>query len=96
MTKTKRIKELKAAVATGLLSPEDVEFCKESIAKLEKQLEAERQRVHIFLMKCSENSLKRKEAYENRKMIKAGERESYRQRKIRLNRERRHSLMNKS
>lgn len=30
--------------------------------------------------------------YENRKLIKAGERESYRQRKIRLNRERRQAL----
>lgn len=57
-----------------------------------KQLKAEEQRIHIFLIKCSENSLKRKEAYENRKLIKAGERESCRQRKIRLNKERRDSL----
>lgn len=95
MTKTKRIKELKATIATGLLSSEDVEFCKESIAKLEKQLEAEKKRIQIFLVKSSENSIKRKEAYENRKLIKAGERESCRQRKIRLNKERRNSL-NKS
>lgn len=95
MTKTKRIKELKAAIATGLLSSEDIEFYKESIAKLEKQLEAEKKRIQIFLVKSSENSIKRKEAYENRKLIKAGERESCRQRKIRLNKERRNSL-NKS
>lgn len=37
---------------------------------------------------------KRKESYGNRKLIKAGERESYRQRKIRLNKERRESLHN--
>lgn len=35
-----------------------------------------------------------KESYNNRKLIKAGERESYRQRKIRLNKERRESLHN--
>lgn len=87
MTKTKRIKELKAAISTGQLSLEETEYCEEAIAKLEKQLKAERQRVQIFLVKCSENSLKRKEAYENRKLIKAGERESCRQRKIRLNKE---------
>lgn len=95
MTKTKRIEKLKAIISTGILSLEDTEYCKEAIAKLEKQLKAEEQRIHIFLVKCSENSLKRKEAYENRKLIKAGERESYRQRKIRLNKERRNSL-NKS
>lgn len=38
------------------------------------------------------NRKKRETAYENRKLIKAGERESYRQRKIRLNRERRQAL----
>ena len=95
MTKIKRIEKLKAIISTGILSLEDTEYCKEAIAKLEKQLKAEEQRIHIFLVKCSENSLKRKEAYENRKLIKAGERESYRQRKIRLNKERRNSL-NKS
>ena len=92
MTKTKRIKLLKAAISIGLLSIIDIKYCEKEIAELEKQLKAEEQRIHIFLMKCSENSLKRKEAYENRKLIKAGERESCRQRKIRLNKERRDSL----
>lgn len=96
MTKTKRIKQLKAAISTGLLSIIDTKYCEKEIAKLEKQLKAEKQRVHIFLIKCSENSLKRKEAYENRKLIKAGERESCRQRKIRLNKERKESLVNNS
>lgn len=96
MTKTKRIKQLKAAISTGLLSIIDTKYCEKEIAKLEKQLKAEEQRIHIFLMKCSENSLKRKEAYENRKLIKAGERESYRQRKLRLNKERKESLVNNS
>lgn len=96
MTKTKRIKQLKAAISTGLLSIIDTKYCEKEIAKLEKQLKAEEQRIHIFLIKCSENSLKRKEAYENRKLIKAGERESYRQRKLRLNKERKESLVNNS
>ena len=96
MTKTKRIKQLKAAISTGLLSIIDIKYCEKEIAKLEKQLKAEEQRIHIFLIKCSENSLKRKEAYENRKLIKAGERESYRQRKLRLNKERKESLVNNS
>lgn len=38
------------------------------------------------------NRKKRETAYENRKLIKAGNRESCRQRKIRLNRERRQAL----
>lgn len=96
MIKTKRIKQLKAAISTGLLSIIDIKYCEKEIAKLEKQLKAEEQRIHIFLIKCSENSLKRKEAYENRKLIKAGERESYRQRKLRLNKERKESLVNNS
>lgn len=96
MTKTKRIKQLKAAISTGLLSIIDTKYCEKEIAKLEKQLKAEEQRIHIFLIKCSENSLKRKEAYEDRKLIKAGERESYRQRKLRLNKERKESLVNNS
>ena len=38
------------------------------------------------------NRKKRETAYENRRLIKAGKRESCRQRKIRLNRERRQVL----
>lgn len=45
-------------------------------------------------IRLEQNTNKRKESYSNRKLIKAGERESYRQRKIRLNRERRESLHN--
>lgn len=48
MTKTKRIKQLKAAISTGLLSIIDTKYCEKEIAKLEKQLKAEEQRIHIF------------------------------------------------
>lgn len=51
-----------------------------------------KKRVTNYLILTSINRKKRETAYENRKLIKAGERESYRQRKIRLNRERRQAL----
>lgn len=52
-----------------------------------------KRRVTNFLILTSINRKKRETAYENRKLIKAGERESCRQRKkIRLNRERRQAL----
>jgi hypothetical protein len=65
---------------------------KRKITKLEAYLKKERQRVTNFLILTSINRKKRETAYENRKLIKAGERESCRQRKIRLNRERRQAL----
>lgn len=55
-------------------------------------MKAEEKRVSRYLILISQNTNKRKESYGNRKLIKAGERESYRQRKIRLNKERRESL----
>lgn len=62
------------------------------IAKLEAYLKKEHQRVTNYLILTSINRKKRETAYENRKLIKAGNRESCRQRKIRLNRERRQAL----
>ena len=62
------------------------------IAKLEAYLKKERQRITNYLILTSMNRKKREIAYENRKLIKAGNRESCRQRKIRLNRERRQAL----
>lgn len=83
-TKTKRIKALKEFI--------ELEKLNEEIAKLEAYLKKEHQRVTNYLILTSINRKKRETAYENRKLIKAGERESYRQRKIRLNRERRQAL----
>lgn len=86
MSKTKRIKALKEFIELEKLNKN------EEIAKLEAYLKKEHQRVTNYLILTSINRKKRETAYENRKLIKAGERESYRQRKIRLNRERRQAL----
>lgn len=95
-TKTKRIKALKEFIELETLHKEPVQEyidqAKEEIAKLEAYLKKEHQRVTNFLILTSMNRKKRETAYENRKLIKAGNRESCRQRKIRLNRERRQAL----
>mgnify|MGYP004432450229 CR=1 FL=1 len=95
-TKTKRIKALKEFIELETLHKEPVQeyidWAKEGIAKLEAYLKKEHQRVTNFLILTSMNRKKRETAYENRKLIKAGNRESCRQRKIRLNRERRQAL----
>lgn len=95
-TKTKRIKALKEFIELETLHKEPVQeyidWAKEVIAKLEAYLKKEHQRVTNFLILTSMNRKKRETAYENRKLIKAGNRESCRQRKIRLNRERRQAL----
>lgn len=87
MSKTKRIKALKEFIELEKLNKnpvqEYIDWAEEEIAKLEKYLKKEHQRVTNFLILTS---------YENRKLIKAGSRESCRQRKIRLNRERRQAL----
>lgn len=103
MSKTKRIKALKEFIELEKLNKnpvqeyidwaqEYIDWAKEEIAKLEAYLKKEHQRVTNYLILTSINRKKRETAYENRKLIKAGERESYRQRKIRLNRERRQAL----
>lgn len=96
-TKTKRIKALKEFIELEKLNKnpvvqEYIDWAEEEIAKLETYLKKERQRVTNFLILTSMNRKKRETAYENRKLIKAGNRESCRQRKIRLNRERRQAL----
>lgn len=94
MSKTKRIKALKEFIELEKLNKnpvqEYIDWAEEEIAKFEAYLE--HQRVTNYLILTSINRKKRETAYENRKLIKAGERESYRQRKIRLNRERRQAL----
>lgn len=98
MSKTKRIKVLEEFIKLEKLekNPEQdyIEICEESANKLKKELKAEENRVSRYHILISQNTNKRKESYNNRKLIKAGERESYRQRKIRLNKERRESLHN--
>lgn len=95
-TKTKRIKALKEFIELEKLNKEPVQeyidWAEEAIAKLEAYLKKEYQRVTNYLILTSINRKKRETAYENRKLIKAGNRESCRQRKIRLNRERRQAL----
>ena len=89
-TKTKRIKALKEFIELEKLNKEPVQeyidWAEEEIAKLETYLKKERQRVTNFLILTSMNRKKRETAYENRTLIKASNRESCRQSKIRLNR----------
>lgn len=98
MSKTKRIKVLEEFIKLEKLEKNPrqdyIEICEESANKLKKELKAEENRVSRYLILISQNTNKRKESYNNRKLIKAGKRESYRQRKIRLNKERRESLHN--
>ena len=96
MSKTKRIRVLKELIELEKCKKEPVQeyidWAEEEITKLEAYLKKERQRVTNFLILTSMNRKKRETAYENRKLIKASNRESCRQRKIRLNRERRQAL----
>lgn len=98
MSKTKRIKVLEEFIKLEKLEKNPkkdyIEVCEESANKLKKELKAEENRVSRYLILISQNTNKRKESYNNRKLIKADERESYCQRKIRLNKERRESLHN--
>lgn len=98
MSKTKRIKVLEEFIRLEKLeknSRQDyIVVCEEAANKLKNELKTEEKRVSRYLILISQNTNKRKESYNNRKLIKAGERESYRQRKIRLNKERRESLHN--
>lgn len=98
MSKTKRIKALEEFIKLEKLEKNPrkdyIEIREEAANKLKKELKAEEKRVSRYLTLISQNTNKRKESYNNRKLIKAGERESYRQRKIRLNKERRESLHN--
>ena len=96
MSKTKRIKALKEFIELEKLNKnpvqEYIDWAEEEITKLKVYLKKERQRVTNFLILTSMNRKKLETAYENRRLIKAGKRESCRQRKIRLNRERRQVL----
>ena len=80
--------------AANKLKNELKAVCEEVANEHKNELKTEEKRVSRYLTLISQNTNKRKESYSNRKLIKAGERESYRQRKIRLNKERRESLHN--
>lgn len=79
-TKTKRIKALKEFIELEKLNKnpvqEYIDWAEEEIAKLETYLKKERQRVTNFLILTSMNRKKRETAYENRKLIKASNREA--------------------
>lgn len=76
MTKAKRIKKLEESGVLGY---------KEEVDKLKQELKLEERRMEHYLILLTANKCKREQSYINRKQIKIGERESYRQRKIRLN-----------
>lgn len=96
MSKAKRIKLLKEFIELEKKEKEPnqkyIDWANEEITKLENYLKRERQRVMVYLTVITVNDKKRKTAYINRELIKAGVRESYRQRKRRLNKERRNAL----
>lgn len=96
MSKTKRIKLLEEFIELEKKEKEPkqeyIDWANEEIIKLKNALKKEAQRISIFLNEHTLNKKKRETAYKNRKLIKAGVRESCRQRKIRLNKERRIAL----
>lgn len=98
MSKTKRIKQLEGFIEleSKEVNPnkEYIAICQEAVDKLKQELEIEERRVNHYLILLTANKRKREQSYINRKQVKAGEHESYRQRKIRLNKERRESVRN--
>lgn len=67
----------------------------ERIAAYEARVKTNLAKEAIYLQIIQENKLRREQSYENRTAIKAGTRESYRQRKRRLNKERRLAMKSK-
>ena len=65
------------------------------IAVYEARVKTNLAKEAIYLQIIQENKLRREQSYENRTAIKAGTRESYRQRKRRLNKERRLAMKSK-
>lgn len=96
MSKTKRIKQLEGFIELESkevnTNKEYIAICQEAADKLKQELKIEERRVNHYLILLTANKRKREQSYINRKQVKAGERESYRQRKIQLNKERRENL----
>lgn len=96
MSKTKRIKLLEEFIELEKKEKEPkqeyIVWANEEITKLKDALKKEAQRVKVYLLSITLNEQKRETAHTNRRLIKVDVRESYRQRKIRLNKERRIAL----
>lgn len=84
-----------ARIRKNLYQRYEKEEAKERIAAYKARVEANLAREAIYLQIIQENKLRREQSYENRTAIKAGTRESYRQRKRRLNKERRLAMKSK-
>lgn len=96
MSKTKKIKLLEEFIELEKKEKEPkqeyIVWANEEITKLKDALKKEAQRVKVYLLSITLNKQKRETAHVNRRLIKADVRESCRQRKIRLNKERRNAL----
>lgn len=84
-----------ARIRKNLYQRYEKEEAKERIAAYKARVKANLAREAIYLQIIQENKLRREQSYENRTAIKAGTRESYRQRKRRLNKERRLAMKSK-
>lgn len=84
-----------ARIRKNLYQRYEKEEARKRIAAYEARVKANLAREAIYLQIIQENKLRREQSYENRAAIKAGTRESYRQRKRRLNKERRLAMKSK-
>lgn len=92
MSKTKRIKILEEFIELEKKEKEPkqeyIDWANEAITKLKVALQLKETQRNVYLTAITLNKKRRETAYKNRKLIKASIRESCRQRKIRLNKER--------
>ena len=84
-----------ARIRKNLYQRYEKEEARERIAAYEARVKANLAKEAIYLQIIQENKLRREQSYENRTAVKAGPRESYRQRKRRLNKERRLAMKSK-
>lgn len=84
-----------ARIRKNLYQRYEKEEARERIAAYEARVKANLAKEAIYLQIIQENKLRREQSYENRTAVKAGTRESYRQRKRRLNKERRLAMKSK-
>lgn len=84
-----------ARIRKNLYQRYEKEEARERIAAYKARVKANLAREAIYLQIIQENKLRREQSYENRTAIKAGTRESYRQRKRRLNKERKLAMKSK-
>ena len=84
-----------ARIRKNLYQRYEKEEARERIAAYEARVKANLAKEAIYLQIIQENKMRREQSYENRTAVKAGTRESYRQRKRRLNKERRLAMKSK-